>query len=93
MEGSNFFTSKFGSKSMKEKKKRRVYFQRKINTEKYPNIQKILKSFFNDSNNYFHTNFEDQRIIVGKQYNKHNYIFLIVIFIAVLIGKKIIKVV
>ena len=71
MEGSNFFTSKFGSKSMKEKKKKRVYFQRKINTEKYPNIQKILKSFFNDSNKYFHTNFEDQRIIVGKQYNKH----------------------
>ncbi len=67
---------------------RKSYIGYKKNDE-----EKILK----DINEYIKNNNIDviKETINGnyKQYNKHNYIYLIVIFIAVLIGKKIIKVV
>ena len=73
MESQNFFTAHFGKKTQREKKKTQtVFFQRKINTENFPNLQKNLKTFFNDYSKYFQTTFEDNnRIIVGKKYNRN----------------------
>ena len=69
MDNTNFFTSKFGKKSMRERKLQKVYFQRKINTENYPKYKNVLKTFFNDCSKYFDTSFDENHIIVGKKYN------------------------
>ena len=73
MESQNFFTAHFGKKTQREKKTTQtVFFQRKINTENFPNLQKNLKTFFNDYSKYFQTTFEDNnRIIVGKKYSRN----------------------
>ena len=69
MDNPNYFMSKFGKKTMREKKMQKIYFQRKINTENYPNYKNVLKTFFNDSSKYFDTSFDENHIIVGKKYN------------------------
>lgn len=70
MENINFFSTKFGKKnSIRDRKTHRVFFQRKINTENYPNIQKKLHKFFNDYSHYFDTSFEKNHIVVGKKYD------------------------
>ena len=72
MESQNFFSSHFGKKTQREKKMQTVYFQRKINTENFPNLQKNLQTFFNDYSKYFQTTFEDNnRIVVGKKYSRN----------------------
>ena len=69
MEAQNFFRSRFGKKNTLDRKICKVYFQRKIKTENYPNIQKKLNTFFNDYSKYFDTSFEENHIIVGKKYD------------------------
>ena len=68
----NFFSGKFGKtkKISDHRKFQKVYFQRKINTENYPNLQKNLQTFFNDYSKYFETSFDNNHIIVGKKYDR-----------------------
>ena len=47
------------------------YFLKKINIEDYPKLKKNLISFFNDSNKYFQTTYDDKRLIIGKKYSKN----------------------
>ena len=72
MENNNFFSGKFLKNSLREKQLKKVYFQKKINTEQYPSLQKNLKAFFNDYSKYFDTSFENNRIIVGKKYSSNH---------------------
>ena len=52
-------------------KSHKVYFQRKINIQNHPLIQKNLKTFFEDYSKYFETSYDNNKIIVGKKYNKN----------------------
>ena len=54
MDNSNFFLPRFGKRnSFIEKQLKKVYFQRKINPEDFPNFKKTLKTFFTDYSQYF----------------------------------------
>ena len=58
---------------MKEtSKSHKVYFQRKINIQNHPLIQKNLKTFFFFFSKYFETSYDNNKIIVGKKYNKND---------------------
>ena len=72
METQNFFSSRFGKKGIKDNKLEKVYFQRKINTQNYPLLQKNLKTFFEDYSKYFETSYDNNQIIVGKKYKKND---------------------
>ena len=55
-----------------ERKLPKEYFLKKINIDEYPKLKKNLKCFFDDSNKYFQTTYDDKRIIIGKKYNNYN---------------------
>lgn len=72
MDNSNFFLPRFGKRnSFIEKQLKKVYFQRKINPEDFPNFKKTLKTFFTDYSQYFQTSFENNKIIIGKKYDNN----------------------
>ena len=55
------------------KKTYKEYFIEKINIEKYPKLKKNLDLFFNDTNKYFQTTYDDKILIFGSKNRKNKY--------------------
>ena len=71
MEKNNLLGVKFKDNCLFKRKMPKEYFLKKINIEEFPKLKKNLISFFNDSNKYLQTSYDDKRIIIGKKYNKY----------------------